>query len=143
LAPGDRPDVVPAIEVDKLKQVRLQDYLLRFALGAVISIGAGIIAKAVGARFGGMFLAFPAILPASLTLIQDKEGTRRADRNAIGAVLGAVGLVVFAALGEASFGHIQSFVALLGALTGWVVVSFALYALLAVLQPDDCDRRKD
>jgi hypothetical protein len=117
--------------------------MVRFALGAVISVAAGVVGKSVGPRFGGMFLAFPAILPASLTLIQDKEGTRRADRNAIGAVLGGVGLVVFAVLCEALFGRLDPFIVVLVALAAWVVVSFLLYALLAALRPEDCDRRKD
>jgi hypothetical protein len=126
-----------------VRQVRFRDYLVRFALGAAISIIAGIISKAVGARFGGSFLAFPSILPASLTLIQDKEGTRRADRNAIGAVLGGAGLVVFAMIGEASFGHIEPFAALVLALAGWLVTSCALYWLLCLFRPDSCDRTKD
>ena len=67
---------------------------VRFAFGAAISVGAGVLGKAVGARFGGTFLAFPAILPASLTLIQNKEGTRTADRNAVGAVLWTVTFVL-------------------------------------------------
>jgi hypothetical protein len=143
LAPADTPQVSPAAQLDKLGKVRPRDYLLRFGFGAVISVAAGILGKAVGARFSGMFLAFPAILPASLTLIQDKEGTRRADRNAIGAVLGGTGLIAFAALGEATFGHLEPFAAVALALAGWFAVSFTLYVVLAVLRPDDCDRRQD
>ena len=143
MAPADHLGVTPAVELDKIKQVRAGQYLVRFALGAGVSVAAGIVGRSVGARFGGMFLAFPAILPASLTLIQDKEGTRRAHRSAIGAVLGGVGLVVFAVVGEACLGHLQPFAALLVALGAWSVVSVALYTLLAVLRPDDCDRRMD
>jgi hypothetical protein len=138
-----RPAVLPVVEPGELRQIRLREYLVRFALGAAISIVAGVIGKAVGARFGGCFLAFPSILPASLTLIQDKEGTRRADRNAIGAVLGGAGLVVFAMIGEASFGHIEPFGALALSLGGWLVTSFALYGLLCLFHPDSCDRDKD
>lgn len=126
-----------------LREIRPRDYLIRFALGAAISIVAGIIAKTVGARFGGSFLAFPSILPASLTLIQQQEGTRRADRNAIGAVLGAAGMVVFAMIGEAAFGRIEPFAALALALAGWLVASVALYGLLCFLHPESCDRNKD
>jgi hypothetical protein len=112
-------------------------------LGALISVSAGILGKTVGARFAGMFLAFPSILPASLTLIQEKEGTRRADRNAIGAVLGGVALVIFAGIGESAFGHLQAFVVLLLALAGWVVASLVLYGVLAFLRPETCDKSKD
>jgi Protein of unknown function (DUF3147) len=138
-----RSPVLPVVEPGKLREVKFRECLVRFALGAAISIIAGIIGKAVGARFGGAFLAFPSILPASLTLIQDKEGTRRADRNAIGAVLGGAGLVVFAMIGEASFGHIEPFLALVLCLAGWVVSSVALYGLMCYFQPDRCDRDQD
>lgn len=135
--------VLPGVQPGKLRQVRPKEYLIRFALGAAVSIVAGILSKTVSARFGGAFLAFPSILPASLTLIQKKEGTRRAGRNAIGAVLGSAGLVVFAMAGEAAFGRIEPFAALLLALAGWAVTSIALYGLLAFLRPESCDRTKD
>jgi hypothetical protein len=134
---------MPAVEPSKLRTVRPKDLVIRFALGAAISIAAGILGKAIGARFGGAFLAFPSILPASLTLIEQKEGTRRADRNAIGAVLGANGLVAFAMIGEAAFGRIEAFAALALALAGWGVTAFALYGALVFVRPQDCDRTKD
>jgi uncharacterized protein DUF3147 len=136
-------DVRPRVGLSKLRDVQPHDYGVRFAFGAVISATAALIAKGVSPRFGGMFLAFPAILPASLTLLQEKEGTRRADRNAIGAVLGGVGLVVFAGIAEASFGRLPAWLALLLALAGWLAVSAFLYGVLAVLRPDDCDRNQD
>jgi len=102
-----------------------------------------VIAKTVSARFGGMFLAFPAILPASLTLIQEKEGTRRADREALGAILGGTSLVAFAGAGEATIGQMPGALALLLALAAWLAASFSLYALLAALRPQDCDRNRD
>jgi hypothetical protein len=133
----------PTVQLEKLRNVPARDYLLRFAFGAVISIAAGVIGKTVSPRFGGMFLAFPAILPASLTLIQQEEGTRRADRNAVGAVLGGVGLLAFAAVGEATFGRVEPFLALFLALLAWMATSVGLYALLAFLRPDLCDASRD
>ena len=53
----------------KLSKVRLGDLVVRFGFGAAISLVAGIISLAFGATAGGMFLAFPAILPATITLI--------------------------------------------------------------------------
>jgi hypothetical protein len=135
--------LLPDVQPGKLRQIQPKDYLVRFALGAAVSIVTGILSKTISATFGGAFLAFPSILPASLTPIQKKEGTRRADRNAIGAVLGSAGLVVFAMIGEAAFGHIEPFAALVLAPAGWAVTAFALYGLLAFLRPESCDRTKD
>jgi Protein of unknown function (DUF3147) len=140
---ADRPEVVPSADPGKLHEVSPKEMLVRFALGGSVSIVAGIIAKAVGARIGGVFLAFPAILPATLTIVQEKEGTRKADRNAIGAVLGAVALICFAAVGESQFGRLNSAVVLVLALLAWIGSSLLLYAALAVLRPDDCDQRRD
>ena len=138
-----RPDVMPSVAFTGLTQVRARDLLVRFALGAIVSVTAAVLAKAVNARFAGAFLAFPAILPASLTLIQDKEGTRDADRNAIGAVLGGFALVPFAIVGEALFTRLAPAAVLVVALATWRVASLALYALLAVVQPDACDKHQD
>ena len=136
-------DVVPKVDFGRLKEVKARDYIARFALGATISIVAAVLVKLVGPRFGGMFLAFPAILPASLTLVEEKEGRRSADRNAIGAVLGGFGLSVFAGTAEKAFFHLPSVPALLLALLAWAASAVALYALLAFLRPEDCDRRRD
>lgn len=138
-----RSPVLPALEPSRLSGLKPSEYLIRFALGAAISIASGLISLNLTARFGGSFLAFPSILPASLTLIQKKEGIDRADRSAIGAVLGAVGLVVFAMIGEAAFGHLGPFTALVLALGGWAVTAVALYGMLAFLRPESCDRNKD
>ncbi|HET9082599.1 MAG TPA: DUF3147 family protein [Trebonia sp.] len=134
---------LPGVRLAELRQIRPKEYLLRFVLGATISIVAALLSSTFSARFGGAFLAFPSILPASLTLIQKEEGTRRADRNAVGAVLGSAGLFVFAMIGEAAFSRIEPFVAVLLALAGWAVTSLALYALLAYLRPESCDRDQD
>ncbi len=116
---------------------------MRFALGAAVSIVAGIISSVGGPRIGGVFLAFPAILPASLTFIQQKEGTRKADRDAIGAVLGGLALVVFAAVAESTFTRVNPALVLLCSLGGWLIASGAMYTVLALVRPDDCDRNQD
>lgn len=133
-------DVVPSVDLGKLRQVKAKDYLVRFVLGAVISIGAGILVKEVGPRFGGMFLAFPAILPASLTLVQKEEGSRQADRNAIGAILGGFGLSVFGLIVEKTAFNVEPFVSIVLALCGWAVTAVTLYAVLAILRPESADK---
>jgi hypothetical protein len=50
-----------------------------------------------GLRVGGLFLAFPAVLPAALTLTESDEGASKTTVDAIGAILGSVAMVAFAA----------------------------------------------
>lgn len=137
------PDVGPRLELRKLGEVPIKHLAVRFALGAVISVAAALIGTGVGTRFGGMFLAFPAILPASLTLIEHEEGVRRADRSAVGAVLGGTALLVFAGTAEAALGHLAAGLALAIATLAWVACACFLYFVLAYLRPDDCDRERD
>ena len=80
----------------KLREVKVHELLIRFAFGAAISAVAGIVSLAVNPVAGGMFLAFPAILPATLTLIEQKEGTDQARMDAQGAVAGGLALALFA-----------------------------------------------
>jgi hypothetical protein len=101
------------IEIDAsgLKQAQWHEYLLRFVIGGAITVVAGLLAKWFGPAVGGLFLAFPAILPASVTLVAKHEeerkskagmhgkrrGVEAAALNAAGATLGSLGLLAFAA----------------------------------------------
>ena len=80
----------PKLNLNALKRQGPRAYLMRFAFGAVIAAVAAIAGLGVGDRMGGILLAFPAILPASLTLIERKEGRRIAAIDAMGAILGSV-----------------------------------------------------
>ena len=86
-----------------------REYLIRFVLGGLATAATGAIAKYFGPDAGGLFLAFPAILCASLTLIEQHERTRKerkgfkgaargkdaAALDAAGASLGSAGLAAF------------------------------------------------
>ena len=142
-ADQDSPSIAPGVDFGRLRNVEPKDLGIRFAFGAAVSVVAAIVGQAFSARLGGLFLAFPAILPASLTLLENKETTRRADRNAIGAVLGGTALIAFAVVGETQFTRVNPAVVLIAALAAWLALSFVLYGVLAALRPDDCDRDQD
>ena len=55
---------------------------------------AAIVSLVFEVRIGGVFLAFPAILPATLTLIEKEESRRKAEDDDVGAVLGAAALIL-------------------------------------------------
>jgi len=98
------------VDTSALTETQWHQYALRFTLGGLVTVAAGVIAKLCGPVIGGVFLAFPAIFPAGVTLIARRErekkakaglnGTRRGHRvaalDSAGAVLGSVGLVGFA-----------------------------------------------
>ena len=86
----------PLLAPDKLEQVAWWEYAVRFLFGGVVTVATGLLAKYVGPAFAGMFLAFPAILPASLTLVKQHDGRRRALEDARGGQVGAIALAGFA-----------------------------------------------
>ncbi|HEY6471004.1 MAG TPA: DUF3147 family protein [Candidatus Dormibacteraeota bacterium] len=105
----------------------MKHYLLRFAFGFVISVAAAFIAQRAGAKVGGLFLAFPAILPATLTLIERREGHAQAVSDVRWATLGAIGMIAFALVMVGLVRH-APIVALMCAIVAWIVVGVGLYA---------------
>lgn len=94
-----------------LKQSRRYEYLLRFGLGGLTTVAAGLIADHWGPETGGLFLAFPAIFCASATLIEKHERERKSQHgiegyrrgtdatalDASGAAAGSLGMAAFGA----------------------------------------------
>ena len=103
----------------------------------------GLIATDYGPVVGGLFLAFPAIFPASATLLEkhQREKKRRAGLadtrrgrvaaaiDARGAALGALALMAFAALVWQALPRVDVPVVLSGALLLWVAVATTLWRL--------------
>lgn len=119
------------IQPSRLKKITKRDMALRFAFGAAISVVAGLIGHHWGEVTGGVLLAFPAILAATLTLIEHEEHDRvPAAQDARGAVLGAVGMTAYATCVWALATRIPTPAALPAGLAVWAVVSAALYFLV-------------
>jgi hypothetical protein len=124
-----------------LKKTKWHESLLRFALGGMITVAAGIIAKRYGPVLGGLFLAFPAIFPASATLVEKHErekklkagiarsmrGRQAAALDARGAMFGSVGLCFFAIIVWKVLPMLQAPVTLTLALTAWLAMSFFIW----------------
>ncbi len=126
----DRLEDRPSLSVRRLREVSPRELAIRFGTGALTSIAAGIVTLAFGARVGGVFLAVPAILAASLTLSEEQEDSVDAREDARGAIAGACGMAVFALVGALEFGVLPGGVVLAIAAGAWMLVSAALYALL-------------
>jgi len=126
----DRLKQRPSVEPKKISQVRPRDLGYRFLAGAITSVVAGAITLAFGARVGGVMLAFPAILGASLTLIEKEEGNIDAREDCRGATMGGLALGVFAAVAALTLGSLSGALALGIAAASWVLAAVAGYALL-------------
>jgi hypothetical protein len=121
-------------DLRRLGDVKRGEVGRRFVLGAAASLLAGVVTQLFGPQAGGLFLAFPAILLATLTLLEKKEGRAAAVASSEGAVLGAIGLAVFAFVFEAAIAKSAPGLALVLALTGWIGTSVALYAAVEVVR---------
>jgi hypothetical protein len=104
---------------------------------------AGVIARKCGPGIGGLFLAFPAIFPASATLIEKHERQRKQEKglrgeergtdaaaiDALGATMGGVGLVAFAGIGCWLIPRYPAPLALGCATVAWLLVSFSIWTI--------------
>jgi uncharacterized protein (DUF983 family) len=113
----------------RLRNTSWRAYALRFAFGGLITALAGFLGTRFGPAVGGLFLGFPAILPASLTLVKKHEGEEAAGDDARGAVAGSIGLIVFAALVWKLAVHLAAWQLLLLATIVWLAVSLIVWLL--------------
>jgi hypothetical protein len=122
--------MIPYVDFGGLRKTHASEYVLRFVFGGVVTASTGVIASHFGPAIGGLFLAFPAILPASLLLLKRHDGRREAAAAARGACLGAAALAVFAATVLVAARYHAPVSLTLGAATAaWLVVAAALWWL--------------
>ena len=119
--------MIVAARPDKLRKTRWWEYLIRFGFGGAITVATGIIAHRFGAAAGGLFLAFPAILPASATLVDRHEGRTEAEEDAAGAAAGAIGLCAFGVLVWQLAERLHPLWVLSLALGAWLVVAVVVW----------------
>jgi hypothetical protein len=107
----------------------------------LITSFAGVIAKKFGRGIGGPFSAFPAIFPASATLIEKHEKEKReslglkgagrgrsaASIDAAGSSMGSIGLFVFAFVVWQFMPRDRAWIVLGGATAVWLGVSVAAW----------------
>lgn len=123
---GKAPSLSPA----ELRNVKSRDLAVRFFAGALTSIVAGALTLALGPRVGGIMLAFPAILAASLTLIESQEDSAEAREDARGATLGGLALAAFAGVVAITVRSLNGAAALALATAAWFTVALVGYAVL-------------
>jgi hypothetical protein len=131
------------VNLTSLKTTKPHEYAIRFFFGGIVTAAAGLIAKRCGPVIGGLFLAFPAIFPASATLIESHEkqrkqkagydGTNRgriaASLDAAGTFLGALALVLFAVILYRFLPSHNAILTLAAASLAWLTLSILLWLL--------------
>jgi hypothetical protein len=131
------------VHADTLKQTRWYECVIRFLLGGAITVVAGLAAKKFGPTVGGLFLAFPAIFPASATLVEKHERERKEQKglhgsergrhaaalDAAGAAMGSIGLLMFALLVWQVLPDNSAVLILIAAAVLWFMSSVILWLL--------------
>ena len=129
------------VDLSVLGQTKWYEYAIRFLFGGIITGVAGLIAQRFGPGIGGLFLAFPAIFPASATLIEkherqkkEKEGLQGTQRgrqaasiDAAGSAMGSIGLSVFALLVWQFLPRHSTWIVLTAATAAWLSVSVLIW----------------
>ena len=135
------------VDLSTLGQTKWHDYAVRFLFGGLITATAGMIAKKFGPGIGGLFLAFPAIFPASATLIEKHEeekkeslglngaarGRSAASIDAAGSSMGSIGLFIFAFVVWQFMPRDPAWMVLGGATVLWLGVSVAIWQIRKAL----------
>jgi uncharacterized membrane protein (GlpM family) len=119
--------MTPRFDFAELRKSSARQYIVRFFFGGAVTMMTGWIAHTWGPLIGGLFLAFPAVLPASLTFVKDDDGRRAAREDARGARLGALALCGFAVLVWMFADRLSPPLALCLSLALWMLVSVCLW----------------
>jgi hypothetical protein len=131
------------VNTSTLGQTRWYEYLSRFLFGGATTALAGIMAKKFGPGIGGLFLAFPAIFPATATLVESHEkkkkqrhgghgtvrGRKAAALDAVGASLGSFGLMAFALIVWRLVDSVPAWLTLLIATLAWFATAVSAWKL--------------
>jgi hypothetical protein len=128
--------MTPTFDLGKLRKRKARALALRFGFGGAITVATQLVARAFGPEVAGLFLAFPAILPASLTLIREDEGPAAAANDELGAVAGSVALLLFAFCVRNGAGEAPVAWILCLATTVWIGSAVMLWQLFLSRVPD-------
>lgn len=115
------------LNFSNIKETKWHEYAVRFVFGGTITALAGFIAHKYGPGVGGLFLAFPAILPASITLIQNHQTKLAAWADTVGAAIGSIGLLGFGVVVWVLAPQAEGWQVLLVATSVWFAVSAGLW----------------
>ena len=124
-----------------LKKTKWYEFAIRFLIGGLITALIGVIAKECGPNVGGLFLGFPSLFPAAITLVDshqrkrkqqiglsgERRGREAASLDAAGAAMGSLGLLAFAVAVWRLLPDQNRWQVLIFATVVWLLVSSSLW----------------
>jgi len=140
--------MVVKAQLSRLRRTAWWEFLVRFVFGGLVTVAAGLVARRWGPIVGGLFLAFPGIFPAGVTLVERHEAMRKRKHGlrgsgrgravaalvAAGASLGGFGLVAFALAAWKLLPIVPAWAALATAAILWLGVSVAAWVIRSHLR---------
>src|SRR5579872_51538 len=140
--------MVIKFQLSALRRTRWYEIVLRFLFGGLATVATGMIANSYGPVIGGLFLAFPAIFPATATLVEKhvKEKRKKAhidganrSRLAValearGTAMGSLGLVGFGLLLWRFLVDRPAWLVLLAASLAWLVTAILIWQLRRLIR---------
>jgi uncharacterized membrane protein (GlpM family) len=136
-----RTDV--SLDSEQLKKSSWSEYGVRVLFGGCIAVVAYLVGQRFGPAVTGLFLAFPAIMPASVTLVEKHAGKGKAVSTARGTMAGTLGLLAFGAAVWLLSTRLSFWLALSAAALAWLIVALAGWLALEWLMAETNDREPD
>jgi hypothetical protein len=129
------------VSLASLAETKPHEYLLRFVLGGLITAVVGLVTTALGPVIGGLFLAFPSIFPATVTLVERHEARKKEEHgvaglqrarcaaaaDAVGAAIGSFGLSLFGLIVWLYVNDQNAWLVLGGATAAWFLFATTLW----------------
>lgn len=135
--------MIVKFDFNSVRATTWSEYASRFVFGGAVTLLAGLIADKFGPGVGGLFLAFPAIFPASASLIEkhqkekkrlagidgEQRGRFAAGVDASGAAMGCFGLIAFGLTAWKLLPNLPLWESLALATGLWAVVAVMMWVL--------------
>jgi hypothetical protein len=129
------------LQTSSLRETTPMEYARRFLFGGLVTVIASLIAEKYGPVIGGLFLAFPGIFPAGVSLVEKHKTARESDAGKIGVAAARAEASVEAAGASAGTWGLAAFAFVVwrestahtlpetlgGAAVAWLVVSWTVW----------------
>ena len=130
-----------SVSLSSFAETKWYEFVLRFVLGGFVTAVVGLVGTKFGPIIGGLFLAFPSIFPAAVTLVEKHEAEKKekdgkggkdqarcaAGADAAGAAMGSFGLLTFGFIVWRGASSYTPLTVLTLALCAWLAVSIGIW----------------